>query len=246
MSKIEIYPEGTNISKYKKKFIGEGDDFSCYKIGNQVYKEIKSDSKYNYSKNKTCLELQLTIENNSFAFPVKVIYYKTSNNKYKFQGIITPFVEGINLDKIPDSEQLQNIIKAFQTYEKNLSEITSKKIEIRDSFTENLIYTPSKEIVCIDTNSFKINNDVTSENQYEDINDDLKSAFFSNLVTINTYPFRIAGKDISIYFKNAHKGKLSPSQYLTLIKKYIEHQTKQKISTVGEMRTLSQKIYQKK
>ena len=143
MEKKIILPNTDNL---KITSLGCGCNGECFVTSDgRVYKELF------FKDEEERLRKLVDFNSDVFIFPETLIYTESG-----FMGYLMRFVDGQELIKLNQDELVREFIYALLSVEKEVIELTKKKIKINDSSDYNIIYTKDKRIEVIDTDFYDV------------------------------------------------------------------------------------------
>lgn len=141
--------------EYFKNLISEnGMQGKIYRVDEKtIYKEYR-DSIYSLIH----LELLTNLKSDYFAFPETLVFERDYSER-NFKGYLSKYIEGITLDELPFSTDINIFLDALEKFEKEIIKFSRSGLLMHDMHHGNLIYTPDSNLSAVDTDLYELTSD---------------------------------------------------------------------------------------
>ncbi len=214
---------------YKKEYLGEGHNAKCYltKDGN-VFKEFK----YSMPCYDDIIKMS-KYKSDVLVYPDSLVYLSSVDEK-NLKGYLMKYIKGDTLANLKDEVNVLKYISELRKLEEECFDLSDEKIILYCLHGGNVYWTSDNELKVADTedNEFdyeKDNGDIYRQNIIE-----LSNTFIPPVVNETKFKDdRLGG----YYLNSIFYGIMKPSFFLNEVLHAIEKEKKEKIETLGDMKS---------
>ncbi len=215
--------------EYKKEYLGEGNNAKCYLTTNgDVFKEFK----YNMPYYDDIVKMS-KYKSDILVYPDFLVYLDSIDEK-NLKGYLMKYIKGDILANLKDSVSILKYINELKKLEEESFDLSNEKIILYCLHGGNAYWTKDNElkVADIEDNEFdyeKVDYDVYKQNIIE-----ISNTFIPPVVKETKFK---DDKLSEYYFYSAYYGTLKPSYFLNEVLYAIEKEKKEKIETLGDMKS---------